>query len=67
MLEGALHLPGSRTKNKRAHAVPLSAPAREVLAELPIIEDCPYALTTTTLRPPGVVADSVLVRSAIGG
>jgi integrase len=35
----ALHLPGTRTKNGHAHVVPLSAPAREILADIPRLSD----------------------------
>jgi integrase len=38
-------LPGTRTKNKKAHAIPLSVPAREVLAGVPRIEDCPFVFS----------------------
>src|SRR5262249_38312963 len=37
MDESVLHLPAARTKNGLAHAVPLSAPAQAVIADLPRI------------------------------
>jgi integrase len=39
-------IPGSRYKNKRDHLIPLSAAARAVLAELPVIVNCDYVFTT---------------------
>jgi integrase len=41
----AISLPGSRTKNKRPHVVPLSALARQIIAAIPRIGGCPYVFT----------------------
>jgi hypothetical protein len=38
-------LAGQRTKNKKAHVIPLSALAREVLAGVPRVEDCPFVFS----------------------
>jgi integrase len=38
-------LSGTRTKNKKAHVIPLSAMAREVLASVPRVEDCPFVFS----------------------
>jgi integrase len=44
-------LAGERTKNARAHAVPLSGAARDVLASLPRIAWSDYVFTTTGRTP----------------
>ena len=41
---GTIHLKGERTKKGQAHDIPLSAPARELLEEMPRIGD-DYVLT----------------------
>jgi integrase len=38
-------LAGQRTKNKKAHTIPLSPLAREVLDAVPRIEDCPFVFS----------------------
>lgn len=45
------HLPAERAKNGRAHDVPLSAMALEVLASLPVIGNSAHVFTTTGLGP----------------
>jgi integrase len=47
----ALHLLGSRTKNHRDHTVPLSLPAREVLASVQRVPGSPLVFTTTGSTP----------------
>ncbi|MFW5655059.1 MAG: tyrosine-type recombinase/integrase, partial [Roseicyclus sp.] len=44
-------LPPERTKNKRGHDVPLSAPVRDMLAALPRIDGSHYVFTTTGATP----------------
>jgi integrase len=46
----ALCLPSGRTKNHRAHVVPLSPLAREVIAAVPRVEG-PFVFTTTGTTP----------------
>ena len=41
-----IRLPGSRTKNHRAHIVPLAPLAREIIASIPRIDGCEYAFST---------------------
>ena len=41
-----ISLPGTRTKNHRAHLVPLAPMAREILAVQPRVANCPYVFTT---------------------
>src|SRR5581483_3678943 len=36
--DNAILLPGDRTKNHRAHVVPLSGPARAIITKLPVRE-----------------------------
>ena len=43
--DGAIHLSNGRSKNGQAHDVPLSAPARELLASLPRIGDSDFVFT----------------------
>jgi integrase len=47
----SISLPGARTKNKRGHIVPLSAPAQKILAAIPRIDGSPYVFTTTGRVP----------------
>ena len=42
-----IQLPGARTKNKEAHAIPLAAPARTLLASLPRIKGSDFVFTVT--------------------
>jgi integrase len=44
-------LPGTRTKNKRAHIVPLPPLARRLLATVPRIEGCDYVVTAGGRTP----------------
>ncbi len=44
-------IPGRRTKNGRAHEVPLTPHMLKILANVPRIEKAPYAFTTNGLRP----------------
>jgi integrase len=46
-----LRLPGTRTKNHLPHVVHLVPLARDLLAGVPRITDCPYVFSTTGLRP----------------
>jgi integrase len=48
--DGAWHLPGSRTKNGRAHVVPLSPLARELTASVKA-KPSPFIFTTTGTTP----------------
>jgi integrase len=41
-----IRLPGSRTKNHRAHIVPLAPLARDTIASLPRLDGCQYAFST---------------------
>ena len=43
--DGAIHLSNGRSKNGQAHIIPLSAPARELLASLPRIGDSDFVFT----------------------
>jgi integrase len=47
----ALNLPGSRTKNHRDHTVPLSSPARSILAGVKRVPDSAFVFTTTGTTP----------------
>ena len=47
---GIVKLPGTRTKNKEPHVVPLSAPARALLNSLPTIENSDFVFTVTGKR-----------------
>ena len=47
---GIIKLPGARTKNKEPHVVPLSAPARALLASLPRIEGSDFVFTVSGKR-----------------
>jgi len=44
-------IPSERSKNGKAHVVPLSAFALEMLAEVPRFLDCDYVFTTTRKSP----------------
>lgn len=44
------YLPGSRTKNKLEHIVPLPPPAAELIDSAPVIEGCSYVFSTTGKR-----------------
>ena len=41
----AIHLEGSRTKNGNAHIIPLSTPAKALLAAVPRVAGCDYLFT----------------------
>lgn len=45
--DGTWHLPGSRTKNKLEHIVPLPPLAAELISSVPLIEGCPFVFSTT--------------------
>ncbi len=45
-------IPGGRTKNKRAHLVPLTEPVIELLAQLPRFKSGDFAFTTTSGKRP---------------
>jgi integrase len=45
-----INLKGERTKNGEAHNIPLSAPARAIIAKLPRIQDCPFVFGTRPLN-----------------
>jgi integrase len=49
--DGSWHLPGSRTKNHRAHVVLLPPLAREIIAAAKRIEGCPFVFSTTGHSP----------------
>lgn len=49
--DGIVSLTGSRTKNGEPHRIPLSALAREIIAEVPRIDDSDFAFTTTGNTP----------------
>jgi integrase len=49
--ENELHLPGTRTKNKKPHLVPLSPLALSIINAMPRIEGCPYVFTTNGKTP----------------
>ena len=46
--DGSWHLPGARTKNKRAHVVPLSPLARDLIASMPGHEGLVFSTTGTS-------------------
>ena len=48
---GQLNIPGARTKNHRAHAVPLAPTARHVVASAPKIDGCSFVFTTNGKTP----------------
>jgi integrase len=49
--DGAIHLPGDRTKNGLPHSVPLSAEAQAVIASLPHMANTPFVFSTTGKAP----------------
>jgi len=51
--DGAIHLNNGRSKNGQALIIPLSAPARELLASLPLIADSEFVFTVDGARPIG--------------
>lgn len=46
-----IQLPGARTKNHRAHVVPLSPTARAIVASVPRIADSPFVFSTNGRAP----------------
>jgi integrase len=44
-------IPSDRSKNRKAHVVPLSAFALQMLDEVPRFLDCDYVFTTTRKSP----------------
>jgi integrase len=53
-IEGyAIHLTNGRSKNGQAHIIPLAAPARELLANLPRIADSEFVFTVDGARAIG--------------
>jgi integrase len=44
-------IPGSRTKNGRAHVVPLPPLAQEIIASVPRLGDCDHVFTTDGCKP----------------
>src|SRR5262249_49779687 len=44
-------IPGSRTKNKRAHVVPLAPSVIKVIESAPVIEGCKYVFSTNGRTP----------------
>jgi integrase len=51
-LNGAMwELPGSRTKNKKPHKVPLSPLAMKIINSVPRLEGCPFVFSTTGSTP----------------
>jgi integrase len=46
-----IRLPGNRTKNHRPHVVPLSPPAREIIASAPRVEGCDFVFSTNGKTP----------------
>jgi integrase len=51
-----ISLPGTRTKNHRAHLVPLAPSAREIIAAQPRVAGCAYVFTTDGRRPIGLLS-----------
>lgn len=49
--DDAIHLEGERTKNNKAHTIPLSAAALAVLAKLPRMAGSDFVFTTTGTSP----------------
>jgi integrase len=47
----SINLPGSRTKNHRAHTIPLSAAARKIIMGVDRIENCPYVFSANGRNP----------------
>jgi integrase len=48
-----ISLPGTRTKNRLPHLVPLAPMARLIIAAQPRVANCPYVFTTDGRRPIG--------------
>ena len=46
-----IELQGARTKNGKSHLIPLSAPARSILSELPHINGSDYVFTLDGMKP----------------
>ena len=46
-----LELPGTRTKNKKPHIVPLTPLALQIIEATPRIENCPFIFSTTGRTP----------------
>jgi integrase len=46
-----IRLPGTRTKNRRPHTVPLAPMAREIIANVPRIDGCAFVFTTNGRTP----------------
>jgi integrase len=49
--DDAINLSGERTKNGQPHSIPLSKPAREIIASLPRIAGSDFVFTTTGKTP----------------
>jgi integrase len=47
----AINLPGDRTKNGQPHIIPLSAPAKSLMAGLPRIAECEFIFSTDGRKP----------------
>jgi integrase len=50
-LDGLWTLPATRSKNRRAHTVPLPALARKIIGTVPVIENSPFIFSTNGVRP----------------
>jgi len=44
-------IPGSRTKNRRSHVVPLAPSVINIINGVPVIEGCKYVFSTNGARP----------------
>jgi integrase len=51
IFDDAISLSGERTKNGQPHTIPLSKPAREIIASLPHIAGSDFVFTTTGTTP----------------
>jgi hypothetical protein len=49
--DGLRSMPGTRTKNKRPHVVPLSSMALKIVRSMPVMEGCPYVFSTNDKTP----------------
>ena len=49
--DDGIHLEGSRTKTGAAHIIPLSAPVRQLLKNLPRIAGCDFVFTANGVKP----------------
>jgi integrase len=56
--DGAIHLSGARTKNGEPHLIPLSAPARALLASLPQFAGSDFVFTVDGRKPVGGWSDA---------